>query len=307
MLRRSAFALALATRIAAGASLGLPMLPSTAWAHVICGNRTFPVTLTMDDPGVADEASLPTIQYTPIPQSAGGGQVMSYGFEWDKLITEKFMLAINGGYLASDSGGVNEKGWNNLSLTAKDELLCSEANEFVASVGVVRAFARTGSSQLVNNGLIDSTSSTSPVLYFGKGFGDLPIGYLRPFAITGELAYAFTDTESAKPNSWNYALSLQYSPSYLQQSVKDIGLPDFISRLTPLVEVALTTPRGQRTTGTIAPGLLYNASWFQVGAEAIIPANAATRRTQGTGFIAQFHLYFDDLFPTTVGRPIFGG
>ncbi|MGH7715032.1 MAG: hypothetical protein ACREML_03440, partial [Vulcanimicrobiaceae bacterium] len=40
-----------------------------AQAHVICGDRVFPATLTMDDPGVGNEFSLPTIQHIPTPTS----------------------------------------------------------------------------------------------------------------------------------------------------------------------------------------------------------------------------------------------
>ncbi len=34
-----------------------------ARAHAVAGARVFPVTLTFDDPGVADEASVPTFSY----------------------------------------------------------------------------------------------------------------------------------------------------------------------------------------------------------------------------------------------------
>jgi hypothetical protein len=44
--------------------------------------------------------------------------------------------------------------------------------------------------------------------------------------------------------------------------------------------------------------------YFQVGVEAIIPIN----RASGTniGAVAQLHLYLDDIFPTTIGRPLIG-
>ena len=56
----------------------------------------------------------------------------------------------------------------------------------MVSVGVSREFARTGATG--SNGAVldnDDSSSTTPTIYWGKGFGDLPIGYLRPFALTG--------------------------------------------------------------------------------------------------------------------------
>jgi hypothetical protein len=80
-------------------------------------------------------------------------------------------------------------------------------------------------------------------------------------------------------------------------------------RLIPLVEIALETPldRGQggQTTGTINPGLIWSGKYFQVGAEAIIPVNSRTG--SDFGFIAQLHFYLDDLFPHSLGRPLFGG
>src|SRR5437879_3889014 len=39
-----------------------PLYASEAAAHGVAGKRVFPSTLTIDDPAVADEASLPTIQ-----------------------------------------------------------------------------------------------------------------------------------------------------------------------------------------------------------------------------------------------------
>src|SRR5579864_2980135 len=72
---------------------------SVAEAHVVCGDRVFPTTLTMDDPGVSDEVSLPTINLTPTPTA----QSNSYGYEWDKTITEDLGVAINGDYATQNS------------------------------------------------------------------------------------------------------------------------------------------------------------------------------------------------------------
>ncbi|MGB6600073.1 MAG: hypothetical protein WBE77_03200, partial [Candidatus Cybelea sp.] len=56
--------------------------------------------------------------------------------------------------------------------------------------------------------------------------------------------------------------------------------------------------------GTISPGLLYDAPTWQLGAEAIIPANGATRQGQGTGFIIQYHLFLDTFYKSWFGRPL---
>jgi hypothetical protein len=281
----------------------------SALSHAVCGDRVFPATLVMDDPGVGDELSLPTLQYTSIPTSAGGGQTITYGYEWDKTITEHFGFAINGDYYTQRNGGTGLHGWDNITLTIKDQALCVDGDELMASVGVIREFAKTGSTRLVTAGAIDAVSNTTPTVYVGKGLGDLPIGYFRPLAITGEFGYQLSDSPNASPNQWNYAVALQYSIPYLQQNVKALGLPAVVAGMTPLVEISMSTiaggPSGGLTTGVIAPGILYDTDTWQVGVEALIPANAATRQTQGVGVIVQFHLFLDDIFPNSIGKPIF--
>ena len=97
---------------------------------------------------------------------------------------------------------------------------------------------------------------------------------------------------------------------YLKSAVVDLGLPDFINHLIPLVEANLQTPvantftSGTMTTGTINPGVIWVGNTFQVGVEALIPIN----RQSGTnvGVIAQLHFYLDDIDPRGIGKPIFG-
>ena len=291
--------------LAAALSIGTA---TNALAHAVCGNRVFPATLVMDDPGVSDELSLPTITYLPIPAANGapGGRSIDYGFEIDKTITEYLGIAINDDYFTQHGAGQpNLKGWNDVTLTLKDKFLCIEPLELMMSMGVIHEFGGTGSSLLRNAGVIDAVGSTAPTWDVGKGLGDLPIGMFRPFALTGELGYQISDTPSVSPNQWNYAASLQYSIPYLQQHVKALDMPDFAQHLMPLVEVSMSSPDRGPTTGQIAPGVIYLGNTYQIGVEALIPANRATRQLQGTGFLVQFHLFTDDLmYDTPIGRPL---
>jgi hypothetical protein len=280
---------------------------TSALAHAVCGARVFPATLVIDDPGQSDELSLPTVQYTPIPASGGNpsGHIVDYGYEYDKNITRDLGFAINGDYVTQRGAGQSLNGWDNITVTLKDELPCFEDDELMFSVGVVREFAKTGAARLIRAGVIDGVSSTAPTLYAGKGFGDLPIGYLRPFAVTAEYSYQISDSPGASPNESDYGFSLQYSMPYMQQQVKALNIPDFFTHLVPLIEVSLSSPQSGPTTGTISPGFLYEGRAFQVGVEAVIPANGATRQTQGTGVIVQFHVFLDDLFYKSIGGPLF--
>jgi len=291
-------------RSLAAAFACLIIVPVTrALAHAVCGNRVFPATLTLDDPGVADELSLPTIQYTPL---TGGGSAMSYGFEWDKTITPTIGFGIAGGYVVQHAAGANAQGWDNFAASIKGQVLCDENHEFMISVGIERDFNNTGSGQLRRYDAIEDVSTTTPTVYFGKGFGDLPIGWARAFAITGVVGYEVSDRPALSPSQVDYAMSLQYSLPYLNQHVQAIGLPEFFAHLVPTIEIAMSTPdRGGTATGTISPGVFYEAATWQAGAEAMIPINHTTRQTQGTGFIVQFHLFLDDLLPNSLGRPLF--
>jgi hypothetical protein len=97
----------------------------------------------------------------------------------------------------------------------------------------------------------------------------------------------------------------------LHASVIDLGLPDFFNHLIPLVEVSFQTPVANNfgnsyvTTGFVSPGVIWVATYDQVGLEAIIPVNKGSG--SGVGVIGQLHLYLDDIFPNTYGQPLIGG
>jgi hypothetical protein len=59
---------------------------SSAQAHGIAGDRLFPPTLTIDDPSVADELSLPTFSYqqqnAAPDESVPSACTYDLGFEW---------------------------------------------------------------------------------------------------------------------------------------------------------------------------------------------------------------------------------
>jgi hypothetical protein len=200
-------------------------------------------------------------------------------------------------------------------------------HEFVMSVGLSVEWGGTGSANVG----ADPFNTYTPTVYFGKGFGDLPdtFSWIRPFAITGQVGYAIpgrnsTTTYSFDPDSGDLTAdtefhprvlkwggTIQYSMPYLKSAVIDLGLPDFINHLIPLVEATLQTPvantftSGTLTTGTINPGVIYVANTFQLAVEALIPINPQSGRN--VGVIAQLHLYLDDIDPRGIGKPLFGG
>lgn len=279
-------------------------------AHVIAGDRVFPVTLTFDDPGVGDEATLPQFIWQ---RSAGPQNQYQFQWEFDKTITPNTALIYNQGWDVMKAAGMKtHTGFENAFVTGKWQAYTNATHEFVASLGVIREFYGGRAAQNIGG---DVYGSTAPTLYLGKGLGDLPIGMLRPVALTGELSYVIPDRRlnaagdnNGNPRSWSAGWSIQYSVPYLQSQVKDLGFPKLIGRLVPLVEFTYFSPAAGPANGnpaslTVSPGVIYLGDTFQVGVEALIPANKAAG--QNVGLIAQLHFFFDDLFPNSLGKPLF--
>ena len=298
-------------------------------AHEIVGNRFFPATLTIDDPGVNDELAFPTVSSFRTGDDPSFRQRDISG-EFSKRITEAFAVSFGSTYshLGPPGGltGMGANGFQNLETTFKYRVFKDPAHEFVMSVGLSVEWGGTG----VRSVGADPFNTYTPTVYFGQGFGDLPdtLSWIRPVAVTGQIGYAIPgrrstatfgiDPESGDPTIdtefhpqlLNWGGSIQYSMPYLKSAVVDLGLPDFVNRLVPLVEATFQTPvsntftSGTMTTGTVNPGFIWVGNTFQVGIEALIPVN----RQSGTniGVIAQLHFYLDDIDPHGIGRPMFG-
>jgi hypothetical protein len=284
---------------AAGAVLtAIGLSTTTARAHGFVGDRFFPPTIQTDDPFAADELAFPTVTAF---QNPGETDV---GFSFSKEIFPKFALSFSETYVnLAPVGMPTVGGFDNLSLNAKYQLWENVPHEAIFSIGSDWDVGGTGAKKIGAG----SANVFTPTIYFGKGFGDLPdaLKYAKPFAITGTLGEEFPT--SADPNNLDWGFALEYNLPYLQSQVKDIGLPGPFKHMIPVVEFAFSTPvnRGEGpTTGTINPGILYENNYFQLGAEAIIPANSASGSRVGAVF--QIQIYIDDIWPKVFGHPLLG-
>ena len=293
---------------------------SAASAHGFAGDRFFPATLQTDDPFVADEMSLPTL--TKNPDDPTGGQ--SYAVETDisKRLTPDFGLTATYQWnYFQPKGAQPHAGFGSLTTGAQYQLFVDAPHEAMGLAGLNVTWAHTGA---VNQGGADDHTTLEPTFDFGKGFGDLPasLPWLRPFAITGNLSVDFpTRINSAgalNQNVFNAGFAIEYSLEFLEHHVRDVGLSPPFDRMIPLVEITSATPlnrglnaatgmtnaAGHATTGVVAPGLIWAGQYYQIGAEAVLPYGEG--QGHGLGVLVQFHMFLDDLFPDTIGRPLFG-
>lgn len=301
----------------AGAILLIGIGP--AFAHTIVGNRVFPATLTIDDPGVNDELVLPTFAYMAAANSDGTLGPISYslGWEYDKTITPDLALSIGSdGYTWQRNP--QAEGWANIETEAKYVLYQNPEHEFIVATAVDVEWGNTGSPQSASLPS-DPYSTITPKAFVGKGLGDLPVDWLRPFAVTGEMDISIpTVTEnpdmSFNPTVLTYGATLQYSLLYENSFIRQV--PDFFNKLIPSFEGIFSTPIANQgpyipgefspyeTTGVVGPSIYYIGQYFEVGVMAQIPINEASGSHVGALAVVDFFL--DDIAPNSIGKPLFG-
>jgi hypothetical protein len=304
-----------ASRVFALALLFAALSYSEAFAHCFVGARFFPATLAIDDPCVADELSLPTIQWSKTADTPPATE-WDVSAEISKRITEDFGISIGDTWSQIDHpGGPKMAGFADLETTLQYQLLKDGDHEFAELLGLIVDWGGTGAS---NSGIATPYTLLTPTYYFGKGFGDLPdqAGWLRAFAVTGQVGYQIPTRsfdvvqQSFIPQAVPWGMSIQYSMPYLKSEIQDLQLPDFINHLILITEAQMTTPAANNfgnswvTTGTINPGVIYIGGTYQIGLEAQVPVNRESGH--GIGVLGQLHFYLDDMFPQTVGQPLLG-
>jgi hypothetical protein len=312
------FSLSLWARTGAIGVVAALIAHSRAEAHAVCGARIFPATLGIDDPGVTDELALPTLLY--LPKNADGVQEFDASFSYSKTIIENLAFSISDGPTWLKPGGT---GWGNIDTELKYQFWCDAPHEFMASFGVDATWANTGTKDFD-----DPFNTFTPVFDVGRGFGDLPasLNILRPLAISAEFGLSIPSAPhtsslvyddsgnpglnvTLNPTVLNWGFTVQYSLPYTNANVSEVGGPDVLKHLIPLTELVFQTPLGnvppggRVTTGTIQPGIVYMADKWQIAVEALIPINGASGHRVGVE--AQLDLFIDDIFPSSLGKPLF--
>jgi len=303
--------------------LVLPVLLSagTSHAHGIVGDRIFPATLTVDDPFDNDEIALPQVSFNKIRNNDGTTtEQTDIVSAFTKTITQDFAISGQASYLINktNNNGTQE-GFDNFTIGTAYQITKNAEHEFALLAEFNMQIGDSGSRQV---GAANFNTYT-PTVLFGKGFGDLPdrMPFLKPFAITGSLGYGvpsqrFTssvDTTTGllerglNPQTISWGGSVQYSIPYLQQHIMNIGISGIPAGFIPIVEFALQTPtEGEgKTTGTVSPGIIWMGKKTEYALEAQLPATHATG--SGVGVVAQVHFFIDDLYPNSLGKPLFGG
>jgi hypothetical protein len=296
------------------------LLPHSALAHGIAGNRYFDGTMTFDDPSVADEVILPYYSKSAFPAQGSNTTENRINWAFARLLTTNLAFTIDSGWLHQNWPVGHTSGFDKTDVGLKYEAYRDNQHEALVSVSLAWGIGHSGAEAVG----ADGPNTIQPGIFFGKGFGDLPdaLSWLRPFAVTGaivdEVPVGSSAANALAPNlttgrfdtvffpgveTLHWGFSIQYSTLYLTSRF-DGGPPkeEPLNQLVPLVEFRFDSPRGQDTAATANPGFAYVAVTWQVAAEAIVPLNRAGGR--GPGFRAQLLFFLDDLMPSVFGKPL---
>lgn len=278
------------------------LMPCLANAHGFAGKRFFPVTMTFRDP-ISNEEFDTLFNHTDNVGRGGQAEnINSLGMYYSKRITPTVSLSVGSVYekIHPHAGSIQNDGFHSLNIAGKFIGHIDPEAESVWSYGVnvsLGAFGRVGPDYNVY----------TPVFYFGKGFGGASkMKALRPFAVTGAIG---VDIPSHADISHNLVsdFSLQYSNSYPESFVQKAGLPGFLRNSILLIELPVTTCLDQGCrgdmTGTVNPGFALVTFAGQLAVEATIPLNDRTGNS--VGVLLQAHMYLDNLFPDSIGKPFF--
>jgi hypothetical protein len=292
----------------------------SALATAIAGNRFFPGTITFDDPAVADEAIIPNFA---IPRHAGEGENLvgnRYSWSFSCLLTNTISIGIDSGWVHRDWGAISRRGFDTTNITVKTEVYRNDLHESLLTAGLSWGIGHSGAQGIGAN----APDLIVPSIFFGKGFGDLPdnLSWLRPFGITGAFTLEHPMTGAAvnfgideqtdqlspmvtrKVDTLHWAFAVEFSTLYLSNRFTPGKLPKQppLNQFVPLVEFSFVSPRGEKTSATMNPGLSYVATTWQIAVEAIVPLNSVAGR--GIGGRAQLLLFLDELIPSLFGKPL---
>ncbi|HCE08206.1 MAG TPA: hypothetical protein DEQ40_06325, partial [Oxalobacteraceae bacterium] len=134
------------TLTCAAFGLVIASLAPLGHAHAVAGNRIFPATLAVDDPGIGDELDF-QFGHIRAPNDDGDAvTVNTLSANYAKTITPSLAFSVGSNYTTqrvSDNSAV--KGFDNLGLGIKYVVYVNPVHEFMLSVGMNGDIGGSGS------------------------------------------------------------------------------------------------------------------------------------------------------------------
>ncbi|MBY6240903.1 hypothetical protein [Methylosinus sp. Sm6] len=279
--------------LAALATLAAVAAAPRASAHCMIGPRHIPMTLAIDTPCVTDD-------FMPMAMGTKNGDYtreFDVPMQWSKRITEDLGVTLAGTWtrmrmpdnyslmampmdhmmgmdpmhmhgmepmlmwMPMYMPTMTMTGWQNLQTTLKYQFLVDKGSELVLSAGAMVDWGGSGDR---SSGAPRYTTLT-PMLWFGKGFGDLPetLAWARPFAITGQFGLRLPTWSRTLSVSNTGMIPVGANMSGMINSVMDMSCIDMPSPYTFGVTMDMRSVNDCRHSPTFVYGasLQYNLGY----------------------------------------------
>ena len=278
-------------------------IPSDLGAHGNIGQRMFIEPLFTEDANIKNELHLPRAEFLMLQD--GSSRTFSASFE-KALYPNRWSVVIEQSRVSRRVAGSTIAGFDDLEVGTKLALYRSAEHELVLTPALF-LIAPTGSRSVAEH-----RTKLQPALVFAKGFGDLKWGWLRPFALQGDIGYEVAATGERERQA-TYDMVLEYSVPYLNRFIRNADArfdpehklrPGHASRailgnMYPFVEFNGSTPV-EGTAGSSAtflrPGLAYVGKFFQISTAADVRLRGylPSRRV---GAVVLFDLFLNEVVP----------
>jgi hypothetical protein len=258
------------------------------WAHGVVGQRMFIEPLFGEDANIKNELDLPRVELLTLPD----GSLQTFDAALEKaLYPERWSVVVEQSHIRRHSRGETPvSGFDELEIGTKVAAYRSPKHELVLTSALF-VTVPTGSRRVAEH-----HTAVEPALLFAKGLGDLKLGYLRPFAVQGDVGYEASASGERERNA-NYDMVLFYSVPYLNPLIRNANAGFHLEHslrlghsaaaifgdMFPFVEFNGSTP----VSGTpgksptfLRPGALYMGKYFQISAAADLPIRGAGPRQQ---------------------------
>jgi hypothetical protein len=253
------------------------------WAHGVVGKRFFIEPIGTEAATINPDYG---VDLSRIKGTEGTEREVGTGFAF--RLTENLGMEIEGEWVSLEATGMEkEHGLANPELTLKYVAYQNGQQESIGTFAL-KIEPPWGSKKMRGGEEVEWGIG----FLYGKGLGAVPekLTYLRPLMVQGDM---FLHAES-----YGLDLALYYSFPYLQQFVRDVGMPWPINRLFPMIDFHYEQDQAiSESTGILRPGVIFVGRRVQVGLATIVPIFGAARTADEKGAVGTVTFHLDDIFP----------
>ncbi len=263
----------------AGATSSLAVHPSSHTATGVynsdlarAGERIFIEPLVVKDADIDNQITVAP----SLSPGYGGSTLFQTPIALEKRLTHSFSLRLESHYEDVQTPGGAHTGFQYFGVQGKYMFYENAPHEIMATA-IVRATTPMGYSQAGQG----NPMTLYGYLLFNKGMGDIPVSWIRPFAIQTDIAgitpFGSSGPEPLSPyvglydfgNSARFDGALEYSFLYLHDVV-GWNVPSFLDQVVPAIEsrtLINESANGHQgaTAGYTSYEINYQTDWYQIG------------------------------------------